>query len=168
MGLCGSRALTGQDCEDLLDEPDDGADRDLRTGLRQLLRDRELESVMEESAEGGSLTPMDGTQQSGEGAGYWDGGRGHRGEACAYGHATPPTAYIAPPRESSSRRCRQVRLVRFKSPPHRIAPSSRARPQASGCGPWLPSPLRQPPPSEDKVTLSWSVWGRCAASRTTG
>jgi len=62
----GSRALAGQDCEDLLDEPDDGADSDLRTGLRQLLRDRELESIMEESAEGGSLTP--------------DGGRGVTGE----------------------------------------------------------------------------------------
>ena len=141
MGLCGSRALTGQDCEDLLDEPDDGADRDLRTGLRQLLRDRELESVMEESAEGGSLTPMDGTQQSGEGAGLLGRGQGSQGRGmclrardAAYSiHCTPSGVQLAPMPA-------QVRLVRFKSPPHRIAPSSRARPQASGCGPWLPSP----------------------------
>ena len=100
----GSRALTGQDCDDLLDEPDDGADRDLRTGLPQLLRDRELEPIMEESAEGGSLTPMDGPQQSGEGAGLlgWVQGSLGRGMClrardAAYSiYCTPSGVQLAP------------------------------------------------------------------------
>ena len=80
----GSRALAGQDCEDLLDEPDDdGADRDLRTGLRQLLRDRELESIMEESAEGARVTDADGRNAAEWGRGgllLGPRGRGHGGE----------------------------------------------------------------------------------------